>query len=237
MNKRGIELSVNFLVMLILSLIVFMFGLYLVYQFFGTATELQTQLDEQTEKELQAMLISGERVALPKAQINLQRGKSYTFGLGILNTLGAEKEFSVNILTGPAYRGTEEITYTGEYGLATIPAKTYSIKNTEQRLLAIPVRVNQDAQIGTHTLDVRVCYANSVDSSTHFNQLPQTTPSPDCVCVDPQNDQDSDGNTRGDSDDIVGDCCWISSSPSCADWQKTPINQYSNTKKIIVNVK
>ncbi|HLD43716.1 MAG TPA: hypothetical protein VJB08_07070 [Candidatus Nanoarchaeia archaeon] len=234
MNKRGIELSVNFLVMLILSLIVFMFGLYLVYQFFGTAVDLQTQLDEQTEKELQAMLISGERVALPKTQVNLQRGKSYTFGLGILNTLGAEKEFSVNIIEGQAYQGA---TLIPTNGLDTIPAKTYSIKNTEQRLLAIPVRVNQDAQIGTHTLDVRVCYANSVDSSTHFNQLPQTTPSPDCVCVDPQNDQDSDGNTRGDSDDIVGDCCWISSSPSCADWQKTPINQYSNTKKIIVNVK
>src|SRR3989338_4247202 len=233
MNKRGIELSVNFLVMLILSLIVFMFGLYLVYQFFGTAVDLQTQLDEQTEKELQAMLISGERVALPKTQVNLQRGKSYTFGLGILNTLGAEKEFSVNIIEGQAYQGASSITN----GLDTIPAKTYSIKNTEQRLLAIPVRVNQDAQIGTHTLDVRVCYANSVDSSTHFNQLPQTTPSPDCVCVDPQNVQDSDGNTRGDSDDIVGDCCWISSSPSCADWQKPPINQYSNTKKIIVNVK
>ena len=225
MNKRGIELSVNFLVMLILSLIVFMFGLYLVFQFFGTATELQTQLDEQTEKELQAMLISGERVALPKAQINLQRGKSYTFGLGILNTLGAEKEFSVNILTGPAYRGTEEITYTGEYGLATIPAKTYSIKNTEQRLLAIPVRVNQDAQIGTHTLDVRVCYRNAGPTETADNPAaePPVTISSDCKCSD-----------RIATTKSIASCDFTTSSQ---DWQKTPINQYSNTKKIIVNVK
>ena len=220
MNKRGIELSVNFLVMLILSLIVFMFGLYLVYQFFGTAVDLQTQLDEQTEKELQAMLISGERVALPKTQVNLQRGKSYTFGLGILNTLGAEKEFSVNIIEGQAYQGASSITN----GLDTIPAKTYSIKNTEQRLLAIPVRVNQDAQIGTHTLDVRVCYRNAGPAATidDANAEPPVTTSSDCKCSD-----------RTATPKTIEPCVFTTSEP----WQKTPINQYSNTKKIIVNVK
>ena len=222
MNKRGIELSVNFLVMLILSLIVFMFGLYLVYQFFGTAVDLQTQLDEQTEKELQAMLISGERVALPKTQVNLQRGKSYTFGLGILNTLGAEKEFSVNIIEGQAYQGA---TLIPTNGLDTIPAKTYSIKNTEQRLLAIPVRVNQDAQIGTHTLDVRVCYRNAGPTETADNPAaePPVTISSDCKCSD-----------RIATTKSIASCDFTTSSQ---DWQKTPINQYSNTKKIIVNVK
>jgi len=104
MNKRGIELAVNFLVMLMLAIVVFGFGIYLVSAIFGEAELQQSQVSERVEAEVQKRLFQGgEAVAIPWNKKQIPIGESHTFGLGILNTYDQKKTFNVYVTYVEAY--------------------------------------------------------------------------------------------------------------------------------------
>jgi hypothetical protein len=85
-RKAAIGLSVNMLVVIIISLVVLGGGIALVYQFVGGANEIKSQLDLRTEQELERLLVDqGKKVALPLHTATVQGGGEHVFGLGILN--------------------------------------------------------------------------------------------------------------------------------------------------------
>ena len=92
------ELAVNFLVMLILSIVIFGFGIYLVSAIFGEAELQQGQVSAQVEAEVQNRLFKGgEAVAIPWNNEKLGIGDAHTFGLGILNTFSEKKTFNIYV--------------------------------------------------------------------------------------------------------------------------------------------
>ncbi len=95
-NKKGaLELSVNMLVTVIISLVVLAGGITLLYKLLGGAGELQGTLDKQTQEELERLLVDqGKQVVLPYHSATIERGKNHVFGLGVLN-IGESKEFNV----------------------------------------------------------------------------------------------------------------------------------------------
>ncbi|HIH37473.1 hypothetical protein J4460_08505 [Candidatus Woesearchaeota archaeon] len=103
MNKRGIELSVNFLVMLILAIVVFGFGIKLVYSMFSSSMNKIESLDQNSEQQIMSMLSSGKKVAIPIYKKTTVRGKPVVFGVGIYNSLegqGSDDEFVVRVGDG-----------------------------------------------------------------------------------------------------------------------------------------
>jgi len=92
------QLSITFLVSMILAISIFAFGLFMVREFYGFATEAQAKVDLQTQKEIERRLFEGgQKVAVPINKATISRRESHTFGLGILNTLGEAKTFPVQI--------------------------------------------------------------------------------------------------------------------------------------------
>ena len=86
LNKKGIELSINFIVMLIIALVVFGMGIKLFTMFFAEAENIKDDLDEQTKKELQAkMMSSPDQVVVYPTSLTIQKGKADIIGVGILN--------------------------------------------------------------------------------------------------------------------------------------------------------
>jgi hypothetical protein len=87
MNKKAaIGLSMNVLVVIIISLVILGGGITLLYKFIGGAEDLHTQLKEQTDQELERLLVDkGKKVALPMNFKSLYRGDNHVFGVGILN--------------------------------------------------------------------------------------------------------------------------------------------------------
>jgi hypothetical protein len=168
-NKRGIELTVNFFVIMIISLVILGMGIYLVSLFFTTTEEVKTNLDIQTERHIQRILIGGERVAIPINEKEIRRGKGDIFGLGILNILGETKNFTINIEDGPFITTTNEIS-NPSVNIIHLPSQTKEILNNEQKIFGIPVRVPRKAQIGTYILNVYVCNC----SATTCNQCSST---------------------------------------------------------------
>ena len=69
------------------------------YKWIGGAESIKSSLDEQTNSELERLLVEqGKQVALPRNVADLTRGENHVFGIGILNT-GDENKFKIEVLT------------------------------------------------------------------------------------------------------------------------------------------
>src|SRR3989344_2686140 len=96
-SRKGMELSVNFLVMTILSIAVFSMGVVFVNKIFRAADEKAVAFDAQTKAELARLLERGEKVALPFYRATARGGETHSFGVGILNVNLADEIFKVNV--------------------------------------------------------------------------------------------------------------------------------------------
>ena len=99
LDKRGvIGLSIETLVIIIISLVILSAGITLLYQFIHGAEDIKAQLDLKTQDELERLLVSqGKKVALPLHVATVPRGDSHVFGLGILNTYDTTENFQIQI--------------------------------------------------------------------------------------------------------------------------------------------
>lgn len=100
MDRRGaIELSMNTLVIVIISLVILGSGITLLYKFVDISIDKKEQLDQRTNEELEHLLVDqGKQVALPLHVADIQAGESHVFGLGILNSdKKYGNEFTINV--------------------------------------------------------------------------------------------------------------------------------------------
>ncbi len=97
MNKRAIELSVNFIVILILAIATFSLAVVLTYNMFAKAYTMKKDIDAQTKQQIGSLLDSGEKVAIPINTLLIKAGNGDVFGLGILNTEDEKMNFRVEI--------------------------------------------------------------------------------------------------------------------------------------------
>jgi len=107
-NKKAMELSINFIVMLIIAMALFSFGIWFAYKFFGGAEKMRTELDEQTQTQIENLLMqSNERVIIPFNSKTLDKSNSAIFGVGILNMLESPTQFTIEITKDSNYCGDE----------------------------------------------------------------------------------------------------------------------------------
>ena len=100
-KKAGIELSLGFIIFLILGLIVFTGMLALANKFFAKTNEIQANLDSQTDAQIENLLDTGEKVIIPVTRKVGNKGDVLVFGLGIRNDLGREELFGVRVKCNP----------------------------------------------------------------------------------------------------------------------------------------
>lgn len=154
-NKRGFEMSVGLIVLLILSIIIFSLSIYFLFKWFGSAEELKAEIDKSTQEQIINALKSGNQlVAIPLAIQDVKRGNSVTFGIGVRN-VAAEKQFSVSSTFSGAYlpngniickSGESCAAYIEEHWLGSFAtAPTFSLKKNEQKI--IPILVKPDLNI------------------------------------------------------------------------------------------
>ncbi|MBN2567360.1 hypothetical protein JXB02_04735 [Candidatus Woesearchaeota archaeon] len=97
LNKRAIELSVGFVVILVLAVVVFGLGISFARTFFQKAEGLKADVDSQTEMQIRRLLDRGERVAIPLSRKTVRPGAASTFAIGVMNVLGQTRDFRITI--------------------------------------------------------------------------------------------------------------------------------------------
>lgn len=150
MNKKALQLSVNFIVMLILAVVMFGFAITLTYNFWGKAEQMKTDIDAQTETEIERALIgTGARVALPLNSKTILPDGHAVFGLGILNVDVDSNLFFVEV------EGAEKIDR--DWLEFLYPQGGITVKNNERKKVGIAVKVKGGAPKDTYIANVCVC--------------------------------------------------------------------------------
>lgn len=175
MNKSAaIELSVNMIVITVLSLIVMGIGFYLVTNIFTTATEYKGKLDEQTQQSILATLRkSGDLISMPIIHYTIARGETDVFGAALLNDLDATETFSITVTCTEAVDSDENDLCAEVQGIScdtetagycsdwiTLDTEETTLENREDTAIGMFVIVPDDAPSGTFGYSLKVYYGS-----------------------------------------------------------------------------
>jgi hypothetical protein len=167
-NKKGIEIAINFIVMLVLAIAVFIGGLIFAAKFFGHAEKVKASLDSQTEKQIEKLLDSGSLVVLPISTKEIFRNNFDTFGVGVLAKYRGTYRLRV-VAYKEAWSGkTPIVANAGSWVTNPEQDKTTEKKNEKLKFL-IGVNVPRDAEKGTYIFEVRVSFEDTFDFSDADN--------------------------------------------------------------------
>lgn len=156
-SKKGFELSVTFLVILIISIVLFSSGIFLIRKFFSITGDVEERVAAQTQKEIERRLLeAGEKVSIPQNRKSAKIGDAVTFGLGILNTLGSEHTFAVEMSFNKAYTTKDQELIMQEQGFinsnwifSSIPDQ--KLQRNEHIILPLTIRPTGEMSEGLTT--------------------------------------------------------------------------------------
>lgn len=95
-NKKGLEMSIGFVVFFIMSILIFSMAVYLLFQWFGEAEDLGQEIDKRTHEQIVSALRSGNQlVQIPFSVKEVKRGTRAQFGVGVRN-IGERRSFRVD---------------------------------------------------------------------------------------------------------------------------------------------
>ena len=102
-NKKGLEVAVGTIVLIILAILVFIFAIAIIFDIFGGAEEIKAQIDIKTKSQIEAaMQRTNELVSIPFNVKPTKTGDVASFGMGVKNIL-TPRDFSASVSFDNAY--------------------------------------------------------------------------------------------------------------------------------------
>lgn len=163
-NKKGIELSVNFLVIIIFSLAMLGMAIIFFNKFFTGAQQIQANYDKQTEEQLESLLVAGQKVAIPFTRKEVKAGNTAVFGLGILSVLPGNTEFYIDIECSKFVKSDGSTDSFCPLTNNPLWSNSKSLNNNEHVKIPIAIPTARNDPSGTYIFDLCVCDENSCSS-------------------------------------------------------------------------
>ncbi len=158
MRKASFQLSVNFLVVMIICIALLGIGIYLVRTFSDTAVEMKEEVDNYHKEQLIRALSQGALVSVFPQSQTVRRGDNADFYLAMSNELGQEEDFYISIISEDS-------------GLTGIPLEPlfmrgpYLVENNEQRFVPLKIISDTGSSHGSYLFNLRVCYGNECSNN------------------------------------------------------------------------
>lgn len=167
MNKKAaLELPVNMLVVVIISIIILVSGITLMYKFIGGAEDFKKGIDAKTDAELERLLVDqGQKVALPLYTATVERGGNHVFGIGILNIGEETSQFRVQVELSKVVNAQEQ-DITASVDKAAVEKwllydfDLFSLQQNEHHKQAISVNVDDAALPAQYIFNAKVILAS-----------------------------------------------------------------------------
>jgi hypothetical protein len=158
-RKRGIELSINFIVTIIIALALFIFGLRFIYNLASEAKELESLTTSELDKKIGSLLCeSTDRVCIGIDKKVIPRGEFGVFGMKIINIL-EDQDFDILI----SRANPQGYTHNNDPISNTNPSldfkpesRTVRLNRNDEKEIGIGIGVPRDAVSGTYIFDIRV---------------------------------------------------------------------------------
>ena len=146
--------------------------------FITGAEDIKTQLDAQTELELQRLMIdAGKKVALPLHTVEMEAGEDHIFGLGILNidSVLYGEEFTIDVTLSKLLDedGLEVETVNELKALSWLlyNTETMFIQENQHKSEALYIGVPEDAAKGTYIYNVYVYYTPEGGNAARYDSV------------------------------------------------------------------
>lgn len=156
-NKKSIELSLNFIIVLILSIILFGFGVSFISRLSSQATELQEITTGELDERIGNLVCEGsDRVCIGIDRKTIRRTKFDVFGVKITNILDTQNfDILVARPTPSGYTKTKQ-DIPSDSLLWNPQSRSVLIEKNEEKILGIGVQVPASAVSGTYIFDIKI---------------------------------------------------------------------------------
>ncbi len=157
MAKNGMELSLTFMVTIIMAIVVFVLGIRFAYNLADETNDIKNAASGQLDKKFAEISCDGnDRVCIGIERKLIARGKSDVFGLKIINIYN-DTDFNITVSrpSPSGYtKGSKNIT---KDTLEWEPKfRTIMVERNEEKEMGIGISVPRDAEQGTYIFDVKV---------------------------------------------------------------------------------
>ena len=155
-SKKTIELSLTFLVTIILAVVIMAFGVRFLYSLASEATELDKTSTEQLDKRFAEISCgSNDKVCVGIIRRTIQKGKMDAFGLKIIN-IDAASEFKVEVNPSKAFdKQNNEIANNINFKYNN---NQMTIEKNGEKSMGIGFEVPKNAESGTYVFDIAVTH-------------------------------------------------------------------------------
>ncbi|MGV8086083.1 MAG: hypothetical protein ACP5N1_00495 [Candidatus Woesearchaeota archaeon] len=164
-RKGAIELSANFLVVIIISLIVVVGGLALFFNLKNNLDDYKGALDSQTEENIKQMMLSNSyRVAVYPSDLKISNGDSALVGVGVTNINSNPMEFDVKVMEIKHYiTSTDDGTILPTTnGYVSMVAGNMKLAGGSQGVKGILLKIPGNAAKGQYVYTIKVLnFANT----------------------------------------------------------------------------
>lgn len=180
MNKKAIELSINFFVILIISIAILSFGIYFIGKIFVEVDKYKLILDSQTEKQLEDLMDTGQKVVIPFNEKEIKKKDMAVFGLGILNVMNGNIEFNVvieasmaSLETGIVINCPDTLCNTYDTWIKSAETNPFTPtigKNEKKKYLFGILPEGPNAVKGTYVYDVTISYNSDLNVNVEYDK-------------------------------------------------------------------
>ena len=156
-NKKSIELSLNFLVIIIISIVMFGLGVRFISKLSSQATELKDLTIAELDQKIGDLLCEGsERVCVGIDRKTIKRTKFDVFGLNVINILDSQN-FDI-IVSRPSPSGyTKDKKDIPSDNLVVNPVtRSIFIEKNGEADLGIGIQVPADAVSGAYIFNIQI---------------------------------------------------------------------------------
>lgn len=172
LNKKSIELSLNFIVIIILSIIIFGFGVKFISTLFSQANEFRDITFDQLDERIGDIICEGsERVCIGADKKTIGKGKFDVFGVKMLNIINDENfEIKVSPSNPIGYKKNNEPI---SRPLLNINPKNraLTIKKNTEKIVGIGVEVPTNAVSGIYIMNVDITITSSAQKYVQTQKL------------------------------------------------------------------
>ncbi len=168
--KKSVELSLNFMVILIISIVLFGFGMKFISNLSSQAMNIQDMTVTELDDRISSLICEGsDRVCIGQDRRTIKRGEFGVFGLKIMNVLDSQSfDITITLADPIGYRKDRTpITSPPSPQLILNPStRSINIQKNEERSLGMGVQAPSNAVSGTYILDVEI---KAQDGSRYSN--------------------------------------------------------------------
>lgn len=172
LNKKSIELSLNFIVIIILSIIIFGYGIKFISDLFSQANELRDLTFDQLDEKISNIICEGsERVCIGADKKTIGKGKFDVFGVKILNIINDENfEIKVSPSNPIGYKKNND-PISGPLLNINPKNRPLNIKKNQDKLIGIGVEVPTNVVSGTYILNVDIIITSNAKKYVQTQKL------------------------------------------------------------------